>query len=207
MRMSFVWYVSGIPSQYQSKYSPSPASRNVSPINATQSVPGPGEHFEALLGKHAPQTKAYIQSQKQVPERRQVILARDIMTSPVITLDPSSSIDQAWAIFMEKRFRHIPTVDHQGRLIGIISDRDLLRATSGLIQKQSLQTNSIKEIVKNSVLSATPDTEIRTIARIFFEEHIGSMPISDSEGRVVGIITRSDILRAFMNNVPLELWL
>ena len=59
----------------------------------------------------------------------------------------------------------------------------------------------------DQVLTAHPDTEIRTIARVMFEERIGAMPIVSEAGTPVGIITRSDILRTVMNKVPFELWI
>jgi len=57
------------------------------------------------------------------------------------------------------------------------------------------------------VLTAHPDTEIRTIARVLFEERIGAMPIVNEAGLPKGILTRSDILRTVMNQVPFELWI
>jgi acetoin utilization protein AcuB len=56
------------------------------------------------------------------------------------------------------------------------------------------------------VLTAHPDTSIRDIARVFFEERIGAVPIVDRGETLVGIVTRSDILRTILNSAPLELW-
>ena len=57
-----------------------------------------------------------------------------------------------------------------------------------------------------NVITATPDTRIREIARLLIERRIGAMPIMDKYDNLVGIITRSDVLRAVVNHAPLELW-
>ena len=56
------------------------------------------------------------------------------------------------------------------------------------------------------VLAAHPDIEIREVARTMFKERIGCMPLLNHDGAVVGIITKSDILRGVMNDAPLDLW-
>ena len=56
------------------------------------------------------------------------------------------------------------------------------------------------------VLAAHPDIEIREVACTMFKERIGCMPLLDHDGEVVGIITKSDILRGVINNEPLDLW-
>jgi acetoin utilization protein AcuB len=57
----------------------------------------------------------------------------------------------------------------------------------------------------SQVLTAHPDTSIRDIARVFFEERIGAVPIVDRGETLVGIVTRSNILRTILNSAPLEL--
>ncbi len=147
------------------------------------------------------------------PRARQPALhAHQIMSSPVTTLTPETSILEAWRVFRAKRYRHIPVVDGEGRLVGIVADRDLLRyaAVNGRIppfDEHSVEAQTaIATLMKPRVLTATPDTEIRQIARVLIEQHIGAMPIMDYQGRLRGIVTRSDILRALVTHAPLELW-
>ncbi len=156
--------------------------------------------------------RAY-QSTTNLPrEREPAIRAQQIMTSPVITVRMDISIRDAWVIFRERRFRSLPVVDDMGKLIGIISDRDLLRyaAVTGNIPPYDETSEQarlpIEPLVCKKVLTATPDTEIRTIARLMFEQRVGVMPIVDQYDNLVGIITRSDILRTLVNQAPLELW-
>lgn len=152
--------------------------------------------------------------QKQaLPERRPAILASQIMASPVVTLPPEATLSDAWELIRTKRFRHIPVVSSKNKLVGIISDRDLL-LEAGIAgdtvppQGHAVPVHTtIQGLIRRKVLTASPDTSIREIARILLEERIGSMPIVGNKGVLVGIITRSDILRTIINNAPLDLWI
>ena len=64
------------------------------------------------------------------PKRQPAIVASQIMSSPVITVSPHDHPETAWAIFKEKRFRHVPVTSESGKLVGILSDRDILRGYS-----------------------------------------------------------------------------
>lgn len=155
--------------------------------------------------------KAYQKSPQQ--ERRPAVHASQIMSSPVVTLTPETTVAEAWELIRARRFRHIPVLSRGKELVGIISDRDLLLEFGSFYNTDSPQDKTAEEqitiqgIIKRKVLTASPDTGIREIARILLEERIGSMPIVDDNGALVGIITRSDILRALVNEAPLELWI
>ena len=152
------------------------------------------------------------QQQSGVPiDRQPAILAKQIMTSPVITLPVTALFSHAWDMISKKRFRHIPVISQQGKLAGILSDRDVLRATIERLTESDESVDSvphvpIDKIMVRQVLSASPDTEIREIARLFFQERIGAMPVVNDHDELVGILTRSDILRTLVNNAPFELW-
>ncbi len=156
--------------------------------------------------------KAYNTTLKIAKERGPALHAYQIMSSPVVTLSPQTTITEAWRVFRERRFRHIPVVTPDRKIYGIISDRDLLRyaATSGKIPPYSEDAPEahtvITGLVKTRVVAASRDTEIREIAKILFEQRIGAMPVLTESGLLDGIITRSDILRTLINHAPLELW-
>ena len=157
-------------------------------------------------------TDIYQASDHQTAVRAPAILAKQIMSSPVLTLSPTAELSDAWEIIQRKRFRHIPVLSSQGHLVGILSDRDLFRATIEIVTSlEQLGANAnqrpIQQIMVRNILSASPETEIRAIARILFEERIGAMPIVTEQGNLVGILTRSDILRTVVNEAPFELWI
>ncbi len=127
------------------------------------------------------------------------LLARDVMSSPVRTLPSDASIAEAWQFIQEREVRHVPIVSEDGTIHGVISDRDLLRdAVSDAIANdaKSLSQRLVRDIVSSRLLTAGPDTEITHIVRVLYEEQVGSLPIIDEEKKLVGLITRSDILKA-----------
>ena len=156
--------------------------------------------------------KAYSSTYTLPKDRGPALHAHQIMTSPVVTLFKDATITQAWALFREKRFRHVPIISRDRKIYGILSDRDLLRyaAVSGKIppyaENAPEASTDIASLLKTRVITASQDTEIRQIARILFEQRVGVMPIVSESGSIDGIITRSDILRTLINHAPLELW-
>jgi acetoin utilization protein AcuB len=142
-------------------------------------------------------------------QRRRVVSAGELMSSPVVALGPDATVGEAWAVVRDRRFRHIPIVNEYQRLIGIISDRDLLRiaGTPDAAPQPGFHSTPVRQFMKDEVFSAHPDTSVRAVARVMFDERIGSMPVVDEEGTLLGLITRSDVLRVLVNEAPLELWI
>lgn len=154
--------------------------------------------------------RAYHQAAQVAPERQPAILARQIHNAPVVSLAPTASVAEAWELFRVRRFRHVPVLNGSGRIVGILSDRDVLRATKNPFLSSPTESLSsetqVQHVMTADVLTAHPDTSIRDIARVFFEERIGAVPIVDRGEALVGIVTRSDILRTVLSSAPLELW-
>lgn len=192
-------------------------ARTVEKVTSTKAVSSIKEHSEESAGNASGSTKSrvrmkYSESQEFTPKREPAILARQVMTSPVITIDVTSSMAEAWKLFHQRRFRHVPVVTNEERIVGILSDRDLWREAAGIHKHPTaasvdLSRLTVLDIMTDRVLTAHPDTEIRTIAQVLFEERIGAMPIVNDAGFPLGIMTRSDILRTVMNQVPFELWI
>jgi acetoin utilization protein AcuB len=161
-----------------------------------------------------PGTQSKYQKIKRVKQdRRKALTAGQIMSSPVVYLDPDDPVEKARSLFVERRFRHIPIAKKNDELVGVISDRDMfcnVKVGYCMIDGDAFKDPDrkfIKDFMETHVLVADPETEIPVIARILIEERIGSMPIVDDKEKLVGIITRSDILRTLVNKVPVDVWL
>lgn len=127
---------------------------------------------------------------EETKEHEEEILAMQIMSFPVMTLYEDETIEEAWKFFEKTRFHHIPILSRAGRLVGILSERSTFHE---IYAKGGVKT--IAEVMKKDVFTAKRDTPIRKIAQLFVIERIGSMPIVDQSGSLIGIVTRSDILR------------
>jgi len=147
---------------------------------------------------------------EHLPSSPAVLLAGQVMTVPVVTLSPEATLSEALRLFEDNAFRHVPAVTSAGRLVGVVSERDILRYLAGLTASGQVQIPprsdaSIARAMTPQVLTAGVDTDVRYIARLFVEQRIGAMPVA-KDGTVLGIITRSDVLGAVMRHYILELW-
>jgi len=138
-------------------------------------------------------------------ERAPALVAEQIMSDPVLTLGPDTPVAEAWAFFQEHRFRHVPVTGANRRMMGILSERDLLRDAAGL-SAGGRPHATIRPLLVTRVLTATVDTAIREIAHVLYDRHIGAIPIVNDTDIPVGIVSRSDILQALVKKAPLELW-
>ena len=133
------------------------------------------------------------------------MFVRDRMSSPAVTITPNTTLQDALNLMHEHRFRRLPVVDEKGRLVGIVSERDLLCASpppatllNGLELNHVLSKLQIEEIMTQDVITTTPDAFIEDAARLTVENKIGGLPIVDEDNHVVGVITETDVFRAFI---------
>ena len=125
--------------------------------------------------------------------------AADIMTEGVVTITPESSIGVAIALMLEGGFRRLPVVE-DGRLVGIVTDRDLRQATnSPLVLRERWYSDFLLEAIKvKSCMTPDPITVARTTpvldaVRLLRQHKIGGLPVVE-DGAVAGIITMTDVL-------------
>jgi acetoin utilization protein AcuB len=156
----------------------------------------------------ASEAVAAYKHQQQTPSKRKLaVRAEQIMSAPVVSIKPDTRLNKVRQMVRARRFRHIPVVASDGGIRGIVSDRDLFALANMDDTEETLEPSVVADIMTKKVLTATPDTNIREIARVLFEERIGCMPIVDEDKQVVGMLTRSDILRALIKHAPLDLWI
>ena len=127
-------------------------------------------------------------------------VVREIMMGSPVTLKPEDTLDLANDVISLGRIRHIPVLA-EGRLVGLLSERDLIGAAAnqifGLKQKSKsalLKTVLIKDIMKKKVVTVTPDTPIKDAAHLMATKKIGCVPVV-TDGALVGLLTTTDILR------------
>ena len=132
------------------------------------------------------------------------------MTKNPITIAPDVGIDEAAKIMDKGHFRRLPVVEH-GKLVGFFTNRDLLRASPSAattLDRFELRTllSKIKvaDVMQKNVITVTDTTTIEEAALIMAREKIGGMPVLSEIGKVVGIISSTDIFRAFVTIMGLD---
>jgi acetoin utilization protein AcuB len=168
-----------------------------------------GQHSSSLDRSALAAQTAYQQQSIERPLPKPAILARDLMSAPVLSLPSDSTLLDAWESMSHKGFHHIPVTSMHDTLVGMVSYRDLLHHVPELITAGDTRQASrrrLAEVMTSRVISATPVTEIREIARVLLDERIHAVPILDQNRRLVGILATQDLLRGIANHGPLELW-
>jgi len=116
----------------------------------------------------------------------------DVMTKEPVTLAASGSVQDAITLFAERRFRHVPVIDG-GRLVGVLSDRDVLRFLSR--ERPNLET-TVAAIMTKSPLTVREDTVLSDAIGLLVHRRINCLPVVSPDGHLSGIITSTDLLRA-----------
>jgi acetoin utilization protein AcuB len=127
----------------------------------------------------------------------------ELMSNHVVTVEAGTSCHDAVTLLVRNKIRHLPVVDGDGRLCGIVTDRDLrhrlfepevFRAIGSVPVERLLSTIPVSDVMSAPATSIGPDAELEEAARVMLDEGLGSLPVVD-RGRIVGIVTETDLLR------------
>ncbi len=128
----------------------------------------------------------------------------DVMSSQVKTLGRNDKLATADDIMKQDRIRHLPVLDADGNLCGIVSQRDLFRGmllrTLGYgtyLEQKLLDTHVVKEAMVDRVHTTTPDTSLKEAAELMTKYKVGCLPVIDNN-KLVGIITEEDFVKQFV---------
>lgn len=129
---------------------------------------------------------------------------RDFMTKDPLTLREEDLLRQAVEVVMVRRIRHIPVLDGKGSLVGIVTDRDVqgtlpspLSAAAPEEYEALLETTPLARIMTRSVITVRPDDLAAEAVETLLADRIDGLPVVEN-GRVVGIFTVRDALRAYL---------
>jgi acetoin utilization protein AcuB len=123
------------------------------------------------------------------------------MTKSPVTIKASDSLLAATRILKEKGFKHLPVLDGNGALVGVVTDRDLKRASAS--DATTLEVHEllylldklkIEQVMTRKPVSVTTQETVQNAAQLMVEKKIGCLPVVDG-GKVAGILTKDDLLR------------
>jgi acetoin utilization protein AcuB len=141
---------------------------------------------------------------------------RDVMTAGPMTIDPEAPVETAVTVMRERRLRHLPVVDDGGRLVGIVTDRDVRSAIFGpaIVEylpatergrlaalARALNDVRVRHVMTWGARTIGPDAPVAQAAAVMADARVGSLPVIDS-GRLVGIVTERDVLKSLAGTLP-----
>ncbi len=130
-------------------------------------------------------------------------ISRYMIKEP-LTVTPEMSLPEARRLLTENNFRHLPVVDREGQLVGMISDRDLrsaypssmLSESERLLVYERVAKAVVADIMSTDCISLTPESTLDDALLLFDRDRMGALPVLD-DGRVVGILSSRDLLAAY----------
>lgn len=128
-----------------------------------------------------------------------------VMTTSVITVTPETPISEVARILVDKGISGLPVVDPEGRVLGIVSEGDLLVREAGHWSDEKRRARGGKadaqtagEAMTAPALTIEPFRAIHAVAEIMITNHVNRLPVVDADGRLLGIVSRADLVRAFV---------
>ena len=138
-------------------------------------------------------------------------LVKDVMTAKVITIGPDVDLHEAARILSENRISGMPVVDEQNRVVGVISEADIL-TLAGMAREHTFRDilktilgepvparkkgNLVRDVMSSPPITSKPDDTVRTAAQVLDARRIKRLPVVENDGRLIGIISRADIVRS-----------
>lgn len=143
-------------------------------------------------------------------------LVRDVMTGSPITIEPEASLQQAVSVMRDREIRHLPVVDATGRLLGVLSDRDLRNAAFAPAMLEYLPPLErsrlaavtdmfdqlrVRDTMTWHAITIEPSAPVAQAAAVMFMARVGCLPVVGG-GHLIGIVTERDVLRALADTLP-----
>lgn len=134
------------------------------------------------------------------------MLVRDCMTPDPITVAPTTSFDDALRLMRERKVRRFPVISPQHRLVGMLSEKDLLNAapspatTLARYEVHTLLAQlAVGQVMSQQVITVMPDMPIEEAARLMADHKIGGLPVVEEQRGLVGIVTETDLFRTMVD--------
>jgi CBS domain-containing protein len=147
--------------------------------------------------------------------------ARDVMVSPVITVSKTATVRETAQILLEKRISAVPVVDETGKLVGILTESDLMRraeagtehpyswwvhfiAGDATVAADYVKSHAakIEDVMTSDLVTAAPETPLHEIATLLEEHQIRRVPIVDKAGNLIGIVSRANLIQIVASARP-----
>jgi acetoin utilization protein AcuB len=134
------------------------------------------------------------------------------MTTDVVTIDPETRIAEACELLRRTRIRHLPVTDKDGRLVGIVTDRDIRSAMPSVLsseetvaeERKRIAQLKVKDIMTTNVVTISPMNTLEDALLLMQRTRVGAFPVVDRQNKLIGMISVRDLMRAFINVLGIE---
>lgn len=123
---------------------------------------------------------------------------RDLMTASPITVRPGEPLRAAADLLAAHGVTALPVVDERGRVVGVLSEADLLGPGSGSGPGPGDLAGTVGEAMSSVVVLVHPETDVAALRRVLVDRLVKSLPVVDAADQVVGVVSRSDVVRAMV---------
>ena len=127
--------------------------------------------------------------------------AGEIMHRPVLATTPQASVRDIATKLVNHKISGMPVIERDGTLVGVITEEDIMRA---MMEQKALETLTAQDIMSKDLVAVRPDTSVEQVMQLLHDEAIGRVPVTVA-GRVVGIVSHADIIRARLDEEFLTL--
>lgn len=141
------------------------------------------------------------------------VVVGELMTRSVVTAGEELSVREVALLLETNEVSGLPVVDADGRVIGVVSEADLLLKAAQAVEEHRWHESSAqrearakaagriaRELMTSPAVTATPSTPVAEAARRLYQHGIKRLPVVDAEGRPVGILSRGDVIRVFLRD-------
>ncbi|MEZ0329456.1 MAG: CBS domain-containing protein [Dissulfuribacterales bacterium] len=133
------------------------------------------------------------------------MFVRDYMTRNPVTVMPGVAIPVVRGLLSDKGFRHVPVVNEEGRLLGVVTDRDIRSAypsllipeTESRVQLERMAQTPVEAIMSKNVVSLHCNATLDDALLLIDKKKVGAVPVIDENGRVIGVFSIRDLMRAY----------
>jgi CBS domain-containing protein len=156
--------------------------------------------YESLETEYLKHT-LMIASTPSMRKEKKAVKVKEKMTKNPTAVRPEEALKDAVSKMERGHFRHLPVVDNDGKLIGMLSDRDirLIRPSLAFVGKEDaavqLWSLAVQQAAVFDPISVKPETTVKEAAELMLRWHVGGLPVADNNDKLIGIITYTDLLR------------
>lgn len=137
------------------------------------------------------------------------MLVKDLMSWPVVSVFDNSTVGEALDLIKRKKIRHLPVIDFNQLLLGIVTETDMVKVFPNAKESSPFQLNllsrtPISKIMVTNPLTVSPNNLIEEAALVMRNQNIGCLPVLDENKKLAGLLAKNDIIDAFVSSLGLE---